>query len=282
MIRLDNLYGLYELGTRIQKMSDTLNSGTMSIDVLLSMAEAKNALLDVLTEKILPLEAAKESAQKLIDLLLPFSTVGFFKENREANWLKPIDKLKLQEIEPAIIAFQYALSEELRQLPTYTVTEKGNLSRTKLIEGASNGYSQKARDLADNFILLEINESGRCLAFGLFTASGFHILRAVEICIKGYIYAVNGELPKLRNWGKYIEALEKAGATTDLVDLVKVLKAKRNPLMHPQDTLEQEDAIDLFSVSQAVIQFLAKEVFDKKIDTKFKEALKTSANLPPP
>jgi hypothetical protein len=78
----------------------------------------------------------------------------------------------------------------------------------------------------------------RCLAFELPTSSGFHILRAVEIGIKGYLHAKAGSLPKMnqRNWGEYIRQLELASADSDLIDVLKVLKTKRNPLMHPQDS----------------------------------------------
>jgi HEPN domain-containing protein len=279
VIRLDNLYGLYELGTRIQEMSDVLAKPPVMIpESMLPLARARDALLDVLTEKIIPVAATKDSANKLLDLLVSVSTVKFWR----GNWQNPLNESLVDELKAAVVAFQYALSEELRQVPVYSVKEKGNLSRSKLIQGANLGYDGKFRSLADNTILIEIDESGRCLAFGRFTACGFHILRAVEICTKAYIYAVKGELPKLRNWGKYLEALEKAGASDDLVDLVKILKAKRNPLMHPQDTLKLEDATALFSICQAVMEFLGKEVLDRNIDAEFKEALNVLPTLPTP
>lgn len=273
VIRIDNLFGLYQLGKRLQAINELLKMGEETNSALSALWGIKGDLSYILADKLLPLSAIKKSAEELLVLIR--ATLSQVEKMRGEF----PDNATNVSIHNAINTFQFALSEELRQLPVYVVARKGNLSRDRLIEGASEGYSQKARDLADSFIKREINESGRCIAFGLFTACGFHILRAVEICIKGYILAVNGELPKSRNWGKYIEALEKAEATNNLIDLIKILKTKRNPLMHPQDTLDAEDAMDLFSTCQAIIQFLAKEVFDKNLDVKFKDALTTLPNF---
>jgi len=101
------------------------------------------------------------------------------------------------------------------------------------------------------------------------------------VSLKGYIVAATGQLPKIsrRNWSVYIEQIEIAGASTELVDLIKILKTKRNPLMHPKDILGEEKAIDLFSICQAVIDDLVDEVYEKKLDTQFKEALEKMSTL---
>ena len=215
--------------------------------------------------------AVRESATTLTNLIAPLTVADFIR----GNFGNQVDKDYITGIRDAIVVFQFALSEELRQLPAYIVTEKGNLSHIKLVDGASKGYSTETVGLLDDFIRFEIDESGRCLGFGLFTACGYHILRAVEVAIKGYIVAATGQLPKLnrRNWSVYIEQLEIAGASSNLTDLIKILKTKRNPLMHPQETLKEKDAIGLFSICQTVIEELVNEVYDKHLNTKFKEAL---------
>lgn len=175
----------------------------------------------------------------------------------------------------AVRQFEIVLNKELNDLPVFCVGEKGNYSLRRLIKGASEGYAAQAQKLIDPFMKREIDAGGRSLAFSLPTASGFHTLRAVEIGIKGLLVAMTGSLPKLgnRNWGEYILQLTNAKAPADLVDLMRILKTKRNPLMHPQDELEPEDAIGIFCICQNAIETLTREVTAKGLDQKFTDAL---------
>jgi hypothetical protein len=175
----------------------------------------------------------------------------------------------------AVRRFETILNKELNDLPVFCVAEKGNYSLPQLIKGASGGYAAHAQRLMDSFMKREIDAGGKCLAFSLPTASGFHTLRAVEIGIKGLLVAMTGSLPKLsnRNWGEYILQLTNAKAPSDLVDLLRILKTKRNPLMHPQDELEPEDAIGIFCICQNVIETITRDVSAKNLDQKFTEAL---------
>jgi hypothetical protein len=111
----------------------------------------------------------------------------------------------------------------------------------------------------------EIDESGRCLAYERPTASGFHILRAVELTILAYLLAIpRFVMPPInrQNWGEYIEQLRKAngdGKTADkeTIDHMQSLKDHhRNPLMHPRDTLTIPEAVSLFAIGQSTIEII--------------------------
>jgi hypothetical protein len=182
-------------------------------------------------------------------------------------------------LQKTLNGFSVSLQDELDRLPTFTVTAKGNLSIDNLVEGASKGYPKAVLELADGFIKDEIDHAGKCLAFELPTSCGFHILRAVEIGIKAYVLAAAGSLPKInsRNWGQYITLLENAGSNVDLIDVLRILKTKRNPLMHPQDNLQTDEAISLFCICQAGLEALVADVRNRSLETKFKDAL---AKLP--
>jgi len=177
--------------------------------------------------------------------------------------------------------FSTTLQDEVDRLPTFTVIKKGNLSVHNLVEGASQGYPKAVLELSDEFIVNEINHAGKCLAFELPTSCGFHILRAVEISIKAYVHAASGSLPKMnqRNWGEYIRLLENAGCGSDFIDVLKVLKTKRNPLMHPQDNLETDEAISLFCICQAGMEALIGDVRNRSLEVKFRESLKVLPTL---
>jgi hypothetical protein len=171
--------------------------------------------------------------------------------------------------------FSIMLTEEVDQTHVYTLTDKGNLSIDKLVKGASSGYPPEVLAMIDSWIRKEIDEAGKCLACALYTSSGFHILRSVEIAIKGYVHAAKGSLPPVnrRNWGEYIDLLTNNGASASLIDLLRILKTKRNPLMHPQDRLEEDEAIDLLCICQAVTGALVKEVKSRSLEAQFASSL---------
>jgi hypothetical protein len=191
--------------------------------------------------------------------LLLYLKVWVFEPHRIENL--PVLKQHIQ-------SFSTIFIEDVERTHHYTLTEKGNLSVDRLISGASAGYPSEVLKCLDVHITKEIDEAGRCLACTLNTACGFHILHSVEIGIKGYVHAL-----KNRNWGGYIDALDKAGATGDVVDVLKILKTKHNPLMHPQDSLEEDEAIDIFCICQAATGAIVKEVKNKALEVKFAASL---------
>jgi hypothetical protein len=180
-----------------------------------------------------------------------------------------------EQLSRTVEKFSTTLTDELDRSFNYVLTDRGNLSVARLVEGASIGYGPSILAVIDSSVTGEIDEAGRCLAFAVYTACGFHILRSVEIGIKAYIYAATGSLPPMnrRNWGEYIDQLVKSGATSDFVDLVKILRTKRNPLMHPQDRLTETEAIDVFCICQAVTGALIDDVRARALEAKFTAAL---------
>lgn len=184
-------------------------------------------------------------------------------------------------LKTSVDGFFITLQDEMDRLCSFTATEKGNLSVKSLAAGASKQYPKATRELLDDFIINEIDHAGKCLAFELPTACGFHILRAVEVTAKAYVHAATGQLPpiKNRNWGEYIVQLEKAGAHSDVIDMLRVLKTKRNPLMHPQDNLEIDDGITLLCICQSAIDTIAGDLKRRNLEVKFKESLKVLPTL---
>ena len=182
-----------------------------------------------------------------------------------------------EALQSCLLGFSHTLSQELGRMPLFRVEKRGNLSIDSLVAGASAGYPAAVLALLDSSVTREIDEAGKCLAFACATACGFHILRSVEIVAKAYVYTVTGKLPKLsqRNWGEYIAQLSSAGASSDVTDVLKILKTKRNPLMHPQDSLEVEDAISIFCICQSATEATIADVRHKGLETKFPLALAT-------
>jgi hypothetical protein len=187
----------------------------------------------------------------------------------------------IEALADAIDGFAVSFQDELDRIPMFTVTPKGNLDIRKLAKKIGDGFPKSTTELLDGFVMNDINHSGKCLAFDLPTSSGFHILRAVETCAKAYVHAATGTLPpiKNRNWGEYIQQLKNAGAHSDVIDVLRILKAKRNPLMHPYDNLDVDEAIALLCLCQAGIDAIIDDLRRKSLEVKFKASLKALPTL---
>ena len=141
----------------------------------------------------------------------------------------------------------------------FAVTKKGIYELTSLIENASNALPAKVVGRLSDDAKNNINAAGRCLALDSPTACGFHILRAVESLMRDYHFQLaNTALkPQQRNWGKFIELLEKHGADVKVTGYLKHIKDHyRNPLIHPEDNLDSDEALSLFNASLSAITML--------------------------
>jgi hypothetical protein len=108
----------------------------------------------------------------------------------------------------------------------------------------------------------DFEEAAKCLAFGLSTAVGFHLMRFTEALLFPYydkLPPIEGSPPSLRskpsdrNWGNYIDRLKKRKAKESIIGLLFHLKNDyRNPLMHPDDTLTSTEANLLLGTVQGI------------------------------
>ncbi len=162
--------------------------------------------------------------------------------------------------------FETILQDELSKLPIFCCDDEnvGNFAITKLLKGASNGYPDKTRKHLTSLCLGEIDEAGKCLVYERSTAAGFHMLRSVELTIRQYLSLAPGfTMPPLnrQNWGEYLKLLKDNGASRDVTDHLHNIKDNyRNPLMHPEDSLEIDEAVSLFGLAQSMNEMLVTDM----------------------
>jgi hypothetical protein len=195
--------------------------------------------------------------------LAVFDMVGYLIQRAGRIGPQNFSAQEAENLKKALAHLESSLYNDLKKLPLFCVTTKGNYSTDKLLGGASLGLGATHRQSLSPECTNEIDEAGRCLALGRATASGFHVLRSVELVIRDYVKRASGTLPPLnrQNWGEYISLLGKHGAAKEVTDLVQNIKDNyRNPLMHPEDTLEEDDAISLFGVCQSTIESLVRDM----------------------
>lgn len=150
---------------------------------------------------------------------------------------------------------------EVPMVDTYLVSRKGLFSGPALIEDGAGMLPPVDRVNMPRRADADLKEAGKCLAFGLWTASGFHGLRAVESMTKAYMGKLGVE-EKTRNWGAYVAALKKKADVDEgvvaVLDQIRLLH--RNPLLHPEDFLDEGEAITLFGIVHSATAALLKHL----------------------
>lgn len=113
----------------------------------------------------------------------------------------------------------------------------------------------------------DIQEAGKCLALGRYTASVFHLMRALEIAVQrlaAHLQIVNVD----RVWGhllsdiaRAVEAMEKGPMRTSWSEiqvlLYHVKQAWRNEAMHPKATYTREQATEVYHACRAFMAAFA-------------------------
>jgi len=157
------------------------------------------------------------------------------------------------------VALTSALLDEAKHNYVLCVEDQRCLSAYSLVEKIETCFGPDSWNAIENSAKGEFEESGKCLAFERYTSSGFHALRGVECVIRQYIVKLTGSLPLKRDWGNYIKVLTDNGADPSLIAVIDNIRTlDRNPLMHPEDWLNVDEAIGIFIISQtAVVRLVA-------------------------
>lgn len=145
-------------------------------------------------------------------------------------------------------------------------------------DAMADGYYETAdklvgAEVVDQFpsIQFDIEEAGKCLTFGLWTASVMHLMRVHE-CVLGVLAQHLGVEVK-ENWNSTLNDIEAAlrqikaskegpvaeqAAAEAATHLRFVKNAHRNHVMHAHMSYDQKRARDVFDGTRAFLQHLAK------------------------
>jgi hypothetical protein len=168
----------------------------------------------------------------------------------------------VEDLSEQLLAFEASLDDELWRLHTYMADAVAAYSFDRLIGTADTVFPEEYRlnKLIPEQALGDFRSAGRCLAFDLPTACGFHSFRAADAMLrKYYAHFVAGTAPKkkIRDWGSYIRVLRSIlndpaairkpnKRTIDLLDSIREID--RNPVVHPELDLDTETALATFDL----------------------------------
>ena len=253
MIRL-SLSFFYNLGAVLRPIGGLAGAAKVG-QVWGPLTAAQNDLHDLLrTEWFQP--AIQSSVAKGSDLMNALLAI-----TNRTDFDSEVGHQQAFAVTNALATFETVLNSELVRADAYFVTRKGAYDSLILVTDAQKHYPSTLAAKVPGAIV-DVKEAGKCLAFELCTASGFHILRATESVVRAYWSTVSKGKPhpRLRTIGSYATLMREKGYgdVKVIATLFQIKDLHRNPLIHPQATLDLEEAIALFGICQSAISTMLK------------------------
>lgn len=270
-------YAIYGLGKAMREIS-WISGDIQPIRIQLSLAAGETALRKLLSDgDPFPIHVSRGPAEALLNHLTEIldKHVRTVNEDgtKELRQLTqddpPIPAFRWDWIRRQLASFEVVFFEEMREAATYYVPKKGIYITAALVDAADDTFPSDIVNILPDKARTEWCAAGRCLAFNLLSASGFHVARAVESTLEAYFQRFSAQPGKTRKtWGDYIDELEKirqaggspAPAEKTLLELKQMKDDYRNPIMHPRVVLTEADSRVLFANGESLIILMAQEL----------------------
>lgn len=255
MLRIDGYY-LYTIGAGIHPLSEIQPNAAFA-DWAFVIYIAQGTLEPFLVNSVYQHQVSGNAGIKLLNLIKQLAS--------DPKRTQPITPGEAYEIRTAVTEFENVLTAEFRLANLYLVVKKRGYDTQDLIH---SGIVLFPHDLPSKVpeCVNDINSATRCIAFELPTAAAFHLHRATEAVLHRYFDAVAGgkiARPTSRNIGEYLKVLRdnKLGEEKLLASLRDIKDLYRNPVVHPEDSLESiDEAIALLGSLHAAVFGMLKAI----------------------
>lgn len=253
-----NVAAFMQLGVSIEGLAEAELGKPLTDEVKRAAFDARDLLKSLMREDEVPLhipasrreagfllQTIDEVVEKLGDAGAMADPIWSYKFYRQATKLRAV------------------LQAELAVQAVYYLWPKRAYDVNLLADRAVSLFSPDLREWFTENELQDIDQAGKCLAFEVGTAAGFHLLRAAESVIRRYYEVVVGTLPtpKMRSWGTYVRTLRKCDADPKVVNAVEQVKEfHRNPVIHPEEQLTVEEALSLLGIIESVISAIYRDM----------------------
>lgn len=271
-----NQFGFYEIGKQLKSVF-SLRGDVSPSEALMPLMDCRLAVMKLKDVDFFPLILCRNEVEAIEEVLdrifseyfevVDSSGVKTFRWSRSED--PPIPGWRLNYLRHCIEVFERVFGAELRSAATYYVPRRGIFFTPSLIDEADKTFPAELRSFIPEKTQSEWRQAGRCLAFNLLSASGFHVARSVEGMLESYhgIFCASGRRgPK--TWKDYVDDLasELAGQTQAspsnrvIAAITQMKDDYRNPLMHPRVVLSEADARMLLSNGESLIICMSSEI----------------------
>jgi hypothetical protein len=264
-----DLYRVYELGGAIHGLSSVTTETALG-EYFRVYIEAEKALDNLLgPNPQLKVELCVGAARELSAVITRLENT-YFRDDAK-KWLYPKEDTKTlgyqaHRLVSALQNFEAVFRAEMQAASTYWVPKRGTHSTRDLVDAFDRTFLPELHASLGEVALNEYRNAGRCFAFGLWTAAGYHSCRAVEAVLRPYYRKFTGKEDKEgKTWGNLIEELESVAAEPKpnektIFYLRQIKDNERNPLMHVRVVLDEQDADLLLSAAKIVMVLMTREM----------------------
>lgn len=252
--RINTAY-FYRLASKLLPLS-MVEQGKAIADVYPALYGAEEELRFFLSNDLLPPTSSLQSGNHLHTVVFALGNdIG--RDSPEITWTEAAN------LRESLARFDVALQADFGIRDTFIVSPKRVYSTTLLINYGESLVSGSALKLVPQ-ITVDMHDAGRCVAFELPTAAAFHLFRAVEAVVHAYGVFVRGksfsEKEKKGGIGSYSNCLKERALGVDLritgaIDQLSSLY--RNPTMHPERHVSNDEVIGVLNLSVSVIDIVA-------------------------
>ena len=293
-----NSFSFYDVGKTFRSIEAAANESTSPTDLFWPLQQAITAIDGLLCGKPIPLgisHAKAEAFRAHMQLIIDRHFTGTDPTGKKTFRLPdastpPLEGWEMYIIRKALSDFETVFAEEMKEAATYFVPRRGIFWTPALVDTADEAFPEPLRGYIPQKTRDDWKAAGRCLAFNLLSASGFHTARAVEGTLEAYYQLFSGQPgATLKSWFEYVDALKKISSRNPtpcpqvktLAELDQMREDYRNPIMHPRVVLTEADARMLFANGESLIIAMAQEIAEARSQGGVQLALASAAGSAP-
>ena len=261
-----NEFIFFDTAVKVHGLCEMFIEDTHYTVIAMKWWDARSALDEIYKQR--PLNFTTRAAYSLYEAIshvVPTDFTAMVEKYSENGGRGPlIQSWQINTVRNAALEFETVLRNECQIMDTYHVVKRGVYSTRDLIENAHKHLPSPVCESVPEMTRLDLDQAGKCLAFGVPTAAAFHLLRATESVIRKYYeLAVPGNRKassKMRNWGSYIKLLASHNANPAAIGMLTSLKdLYRNPVLHPEEVYSDDKVQVLFGLCVSAIILLETE-----------------------
>jgi hypothetical protein len=256
-----NPYTFYQAGTIIHPLASIEQDASVP-QIVWDLDGLRDWLKYLLSDRLVSIVVSRHAAQTVIDsvnAVIPEKSSDFssIDAQRKLSWMEAY------RIRTGLLEFETVFAAELPTFDAYLVSKKGIYSTADLIERAEMAIDETAREGISEGAQNDFKQAGKCLAFELPTACGFHAMRAVEAVLRSQWELVTKPAAGTRppEMAQCINELRAKGEDPKLLDILDHIRdLHRNTTMHPEAFLTMIDALRLFDIAKSAMSAMGDRV----------------------
>lgn len=188
-----NPFAFYDIAKTLGAVAAT-RGDTRPIDAVFELVQARYALSNLLDGKPMPVGISRGPATKLLaginSILSEHCSTNGEDGSPAPMWpdesAPAIPAWRWDYLRRLLDTFETVFSEEMREATAYFVPRRGIFFTPVLVDAADETFPEEVSSCIPAKTREEWKSAGRCLAFSLLSASGFHVARAVEGTMEAY------------------------------------------------------------------------------------------------